>query len=705
MTLIIKQAPELIKDNLIVKHYAGSIAYGTNLPTSDTDFRGIFVSDPVNIRTPFFRIEEAKDVTEEDTVIYELSQFMKLALDCNPNVVESLWVDQSHIVYDTEAYQYLRKHAPDFLCSKVAFTTSGYALAQLKRIKGHNKWINNAQPETPPHQCDYISLVHNFTGEKIFKVNLRDYHTDYRLVPYSDNSFGLYQMKGYETFTLETGNLNTTYEGDSHTIEEKPIFIVKFNKNEYNSALDMWNNYWNWKKNRNVTRSALEEQFGYDCYSDDTEFLTESGWKHFDDIHESELLATFNPDTFIIEYQPQLERFDGIYNGNMYNITGQHTDVNVTANHKMFIRQYSRTTKKLGDWEFIEAARLYETFDSLHTINPKINRQKLPVGFDTDVLIHVSLINYLRLLGWYISDGTCSFNTNSVNISISQSKPQSALTKCINRQRNLGNIECTESLADVPYGLANYPERKWIFNTNLSGFIYKDCGHKSENKRIPNWVFGLTRREMTALLVALLQGDGTQKNHQQKTFVYYTINSGLADDVQRLAFLCGFETSKWGPYDMNTNFNSNNKMFQVHINMRANQTKRHTRNQTVTKTSVVGQRIVCFMVKNHTLVTRRNGKIALHGNCKHAMHLVRLLRMGEEALTLGKIIVKRPDAKELLDIRNGAWTYEELLQYAEEKDKYIRDVLYKNTKLPKTPNYKLAAKVLMEVQDMVWSSK
>lgn len=116
---------------------------------------------------------------------------------------------------------------------------------------------------TPPHQVDYISLVHNFTGEKIFKINLRNYRENYRLVPYSDNSFGIYQMDGFETFNLESGNLNTNYEGDSHTLGT-PLFIIKFNKNEYNSDKDTWSNYWNWKKNRNVTRSALEEQNGYD---------------------------------------------------------------------------------------------------------------------------------------------------------------------------------------------------------------------------------------------------------------------------------------------------------------------------------------------------------------------------------------------------------------------------------------------------------
>jgi hypothetical protein len=88
---------------------------------------------------------------------------------------------------------------------------------------------------------------------------------------------------------------------------------------------------------------------------------------------------------------------------------------------------------------------------------------------------------------------------------------------------------------------------------------------------------------------------------------------------------------------------------------------------------------------------------------KHAMHLVRLLRMGAEALQTGELLVKRPDAEELLAIRNGAWTYEELVDYAEKTDKWVRNVLYTQTNLPKSPNYKLAAKIIMDVQDMVWS--
>jgi hypothetical protein len=87
------------------------------------------------------------------------------------------------------------------------------------------------------------------------------------------------------------------------------------------------------------------------------------------------------------------------------------------------------------------------------------------------------------------------------------------------------------------------------------------------------------------------------------------------------------------------------------------------------------------------------------------MHLVRLLRMAEEVLSEGIVRVKRPDAQELLSIRDGAWTYEELVSYAEEVDNRIRNELYKSTKLRKTVDVKFASKLLMEVQELAWGKQ
>lgn len=50
---------------------------------------------------------------------------------------------------------------------------------------------------------------------------------------------------------------------------------------------------------------------------------------------------------------------------------------------------------------------------------------------------------------------------------------------------------------------------------------------------------------------------------------------------------------------------------------------------------------------------------------KHASHLVRLMRMGYEILSEGKVIVNRRgiDADELLDVKNGAWTFDQVMEF------------------------------------------
>jgi len=259
---------QLVTSNKLVKMYAGSVAYGTNLPTSDVDFRGIFCGNPVNIRTPFFPVREWDDSSEEDTKYFELSHFMKLTLDCNPNIIELLWTDDSDIVMRTPAYDYIRSKRSELLSSKIAFTTSGYAMAQLKRINGHNKWINNPFSEAPPKMTDFVKLVQNFTDAKIFTIDIEKYHEGYRLIPYGGNIYGLIALDGFKTFNEKQPhqplNVVIDTDGDVGLLRKKPLFIVKFNKEEYNNEREKHKQYWDWKKNRNVVRSALEEEHGFD---------------------------------------------------------------------------------------------------------------------------------------------------------------------------------------------------------------------------------------------------------------------------------------------------------------------------------------------------------------------------------------------------------------------------------------------------------
>lgn len=81
---------------------------------------------------------------------------------------------------------------------------------------------------------------------------------------------------------------------------------------------------------------------------------------------------------------------------------------------------------------------------------------------------------------------------------------------------------------------------------------------------------------------------------------------------------------------------------------------------------------------------------------KHGMHLVRLYKSCTELLETGILKVKRHDADELLAIRNGAWTYDQLLEWAEEQEKVVA-ALYKSSPLPYAPDETGINKCVMNI--------
>jgi len=77
---------------------------------------------------------------------------------------------------------------------------------------------------------------------------------------------------------------------------------------------------------------------------------------------------------------------------------------------------------------------------------------------------------------------------------------------------------------------------------------------------------------------------------------------------------------------------------------------------------------------------------AAHGyDTKHAMHLVRLMRMAIEVLETGDLRVERPDRDELLAIRDGAWSYDELEARCEALRDTIADTATRS-RLPDAPD-------------------
>lgn len=240
---------KIAEKNRIFECLSGSHAYGMALPTSDVDYRGIFVAPPVSVVTPFFPVEQTNG--PGDRVLYEVSKFLKLAIDQNPNIMELLWVDDSDIIFRTPTYNLLRENRYSLLSSKVVHTYTGYAFQQLKRIKGHSKWINNPQPEKPPRQYDYLRFLLDVPHA------LRGHFSLHRLY---DNVYAVYRNVGSNICDAN----GVLIQNVPMPANEEPVTLAVFAREDYERDFNNWKSYWDWKKNRNKKRSELEEKHGYD---------------------------------------------------------------------------------------------------------------------------------------------------------------------------------------------------------------------------------------------------------------------------------------------------------------------------------------------------------------------------------------------------------------------------------------------------------
>lgn len=132
-----------LKDNTIYLTKHGSQAYGTNTSESDLDIKGVMIP-PKEYYFGFTKhVEQIEESEPDDLVIYEIRKFFRLAADCNPNIIEVLHTDESDILFIDKFGRKLRDAANKFLSQKAKHTFSGYAHSQLKRIKGHYRWLKD----------------------------------------------------------------------------------------------------------------------------------------------------------------------------------------------------------------------------------------------------------------------------------------------------------------------------------------------------------------------------------------------------------------------------------------------------------------------------------------------------------------------------------------------------------------------------------
>jgi len=194
---------EFWERNLILRVLSGSHAYGLAHPGSDQDTRGVCIP-PKEYLLGLKTFEQHEDEAHNHTV-FALAKFARLALQGNPNIIETLFVDPRHILFISRYGERLITARHIFLSRRVGERFSRYAIDQLRRIEGHHRWLVNP----PDHQP-------------------------------TPEEFGASAFEGRYRFP--------------HTDAERA----------YRAALAHWNDYQTWRRHRNPERAELEARYGYD---------------------------------------------------------------------------------------------------------------------------------------------------------------------------------------------------------------------------------------------------------------------------------------------------------------------------------------------------------------------------------------------------------------------------------------------------------
>ena len=208
----------------IFEAITGSLLYGTNTPESDMDTRGICIPPMDVLLNPFYPFHQKDSgFKEEDRAIYALGKFFQICADCNPNIIELLFVPEQNINYSSKYWEKIVANKNLFISKKARFTFTGYAVSQLKAIIRHRQWFIDP-PKKKPERKDF-----GLTDSPLVSGDNLDHALN---IPHS-----LFKDEFHDELVRER---------------------------EYRVEKRKWDNYASWRDNRNKKRREMEDTFGYD---------------------------------------------------------------------------------------------------------------------------------------------------------------------------------------------------------------------------------------------------------------------------------------------------------------------------------------------------------------------------------------------------------------------------------------------------------
>lgn len=353
------------------------------------------------------------------------------------------------------------------------------------------------------------------------------------------------------------------------------------------------------------------------CYSDDSEVLTNRGWKLFKDVLDDDLILSLNPNTRNIEWVEFIDRQCFSYYGEMIHFYNRSLDCLVTPEHNMVylnkndgkikICQAKEYTK--GKGRFYRGCE-YESGDvEFYQID--------------DLIIPFDL--FCEFMGYWLSDGSTMSNSGVV---ISQQEGETARDKI---------VDCIKRMGFEPH----LEKQKVVFyNTTIRNYL-KIFG-RCINKFVPYVIKNASKRQIRIFLDAFVLCDGYKRpcrsfigNHgnefksDKDEIIYFTTSERMAGDLSELILKSGHRPS----FSINKAGVSHKANGPI---IKSNYDCYSIRECYSVTSSVFNKEIQHYdglvydltLERNHIMYIRRNGKCFWGSNCR--CYKIPILKTEEE---------------------------------------------------------------------------
>lgn len=321
---------------------------------------------------------------------------------------------------------------------------------------------------------------------------------------------------------------------------------------------------------------------GHHCYDDQTEVLTDSGWKLFKDLLDTDRVLAVSVDNFFAQFEKPQQIFSDFYDEPMYYVENSKISLAVTKGHRLVVSQ-----KRRSDSSDYGQVFEFQTPSQVEGQNRKYESACF-LKTEKDVFTH----NKAKLIGFFIGDGSV--------------EPSGRIIFHLKLERKINYLK---SLGFTVLELTN--NKFVIDDKELGKWLKTNCYSEEGLKKLPDDYLFYSRADAHLIFDGLKNSDGTLKRN---TWVYSTCSKILKDQLKTLASLhgaCFTETitkprsSKW-----NTLYRLN--YAETSLSEITNQKSR--KGKDVEFWAHYTGKVYCVTVSTGAVLVRRNGKICVSGN-------------------------------------------------------------------------------------------